>query len=189
MGEAIAERAPIVLVKQKEPYTGEGYGEYVLAHYQIAKPPQPYMDAAHPLPLSFWSYRPSKAMLDMGIDLTAVKTLTRQPMVMEDPFSGWKALHFVPTLILSRDIDAYNFDGTAHFREMALDKDWMRNQTYREYFEDGKLRPGNGERGMMGSGYTNGTLPCDGHPGLRHCYIDLSNGDTLLGFQWVWYNK
>jgi len=42
---------------------------------------------------------------------------------------------------------------------------------------------------LMGSGYTSGCIPSDGHARQVLCHVDLSNGDELLVSVWDWYNK
>ena len=179
----------ITLVEQPEPFKGDGNGSYVMSQYQIARPNEAYMRTAHPLSLSFWSYRPSKALVDMGFSTPTVRKIVRGGLINEDPFSGWKALHFVPSLVLTHSIEIYDLEKAQPWRNMVEDADYMRRLVYPHFFDDGHLEPSNIERGMMGSGYTVGTLPIDGHPEIAPAYMDLSNGDTLVGFQWVWYNK
>lgn len=44
-------------------------------------------------------------------------------------------------------------------------------------------------KSMLGHGYTDGTLPCDGDGNITFTYMPLSNGDKLICASWEWFNK
>jgi hypothetical protein len=64
--------------------------------------------------------------------------------------------------------------------QYAFDLEWWKNLSN---------NPGKIVMSLLGHGYTEGTLPCDGVNSIELVTIDLDNGDQLLAFCWFWYNK
>lgn len=44
-------------------------------------------------------------------------------------------------------------------------------------------------RAMLGHGYTEGTLPCDGHGKIEYGTVPMDNNDKILVACWVWFNQ
>lgn len=42
---------------------------------------------------------------------------------------------------------------------------------------------------FLGHGYTTSRLPLDGFSELDNAVIELDNGDAILGWIWLWFNK
>ena len=122
---------------------------------------------------------------------------------------------FIPHIILAQEVEPYAPEGfvsgdvettvTARpyvdpYLAMALDSDWMKQCHFGIYSEDSGARDTGKitrwpiemsgiQQAMAGHGYTNCTLPCDGHGRSEPMCLLLSNDDLLAGWLWVWFNK
>ena len=77
--------------------------------------------------------------------------------------------------------------------DMVFDEDWMNNRIYSKMFDKAprlpEHYPGGVQQSIMGHGYTDFTLPNDGSGSIRFSMAKLDNGDNLICYSWVWYNK
>lgn len=173
------------------------YGDYDVyggGCYMAESPSQEFLDACNPVSLSFWSYRPMRSMLQVGIDKSDLIQFFKAVKVSDDPFSGMDYYGVVPSILLTADLSKYDTSEirTAHLG-MAQDKKWNREYTFGGMFEPGddfmQWPPTGGERGMMGSGHTDFTLPSDGSASMTNTFLTLDNGDFVMCHAWCWHNK
>ena len=88
----------------------------------------------------------------------------------------------MPSVILTDDIKKYEEYIPLHMRSMCYDMKWMKSQ----YTIDAI---GDIQQSLLGHGYTDGTYPSDGDGELILLDAQLDNGDMVVGWGWVWYNK
>jgi len=114
------------------------------------------------------------------------------------PYSTNVYYTFVPQYVFTDDVEALIKDNPA-----ATFSGFVRDQAYqRQLFNDRRCNPHNEAAGpehrfpfgaltesFLGHGYTDGTLPHDGHGKLMPATVALSNGDYIGGTVWVWFNK
>lgn len=101
----------------------------------------------------------------------------------ECPFvEGNRYYWFVPNVILTDDIKKYDEYITHHLKNIAYDMEWIK-QKY-NYNARGEIHDS-----LLGHGYTDGTLPIDGHGYIDLLDAELDNGDMVIGHGWIWYNK
>ena len=137
----------------------------------------------NPLSLELYSINPWNTLDRLGIDCEPLKTSCRY----RDPWSDNIYYWFVPTTIDTLDVSQYKPDRevTNSIHEMLFDTKYMKEHHYK----DGLGVATGIEKSFLGHGYTSSTLPNDGHGKTEPVYLQLSNGDKLCGFLWIWYNK
>jgi hypothetical protein len=59
----------------------------------------------------------------------------------------------------------------------------------RSFMGGGLFKPNSIMRTMMGHGYRDCALPCDGSGDIKYYWAGLDNEDTLYCAVWEWYNK
>ena len=123
-----------------------------------------------------------KALSAFGIDYEKFKEeITYQCPYREIPYY-W----FFPTFIICNDINVYKDLPEVNMSRFSFASDvdfWVNmHKCYEE-------KSNQVEQSFLGHGFTNCTLPSDGSGEIEHVYVNLSNGDKLAGYVWVWYNK
>lgn len=144
-----------------------------------------------PIPLTTIADFSWTALDKLGIaDIAAVQQLCQYRC----PWTDNKFYHFMPWLLLTKDKEQYIQPKTS-FAEMAFDVGWTRDMVLPSYFSeiDGTERKvidkDDITQAMLGHGYTEGTLPCDGHGRNVLACLELSNKDLIAGWLFTWYNK
>lgn len=103
---------------------------------------------------------------------------------------------FAPTCILFSDPDSFLLKHAGHHQHAR----WLTMIDIVSYAADGRSDffrsgegydegPGHIERGLLGTGYTDGTRPSDGSPGIEMGGLTLSDGSAIVGYVMCWYNK
>lgn len=110
------------------------------------------------------------------------------------PWTDNTYYHFMPWLLLTKDKTRYTQPETS-FGETAFDVGWTRDMVLPSYFSemDGTTKKvvekDSITQAMLGHGYTECTLPFDGHGRNMICCLGLNNGDLIAGWLFVWFNK
>jgi len=104
----------------------------------------------------------------------------------------------VPSYILTNDLAQY-LKGTRHAQLFQNDWDYLREIGREHYKKDSS---GNADLHrdhlmflsratdlLLGSGFTEGTLPSDGSGEIKEAKINLNNGDFIVANLWFWFNK
>lgn len=124
-----------------------------------------------------------RALERLGIDISKVQ----EEFIYECPFhNGNKYYWFIPSILLSRDVNKYRKNPNDKYsREaIAFDQEWINKMFKQEtYHEDNIVKS------MLGHGYTDCTLPYDGNGQIELVVLELNNGDFIMGPIWVWFNK
>ena len=104
----------------------------------------------------------------------------------------------VPSYILTKDMAQYLKD-TQHGKLYDYDWDWLRkmgregSEKYPldqdQQFEKHILFMSRATNLLLGTGFTEGTLPTDGHGRIHEAKVNLDNGDVIVVNLWFWYNK
>lgn len=104
----------------------------------------------------------------------------------------------VPTYILTKNIEQY-LENTRHAMLYRNDWEWLREMGKEgsikdpynniQQFERHILFMSRATNLLLGTGFTEGTLPTDGHGSLEEAKVGLDNGDFVTVNLWVWYNK
>lgn len=128
---------------------------------------------------------PWKAMERFGIE--GASTL-RDESCYTCPWTDNSYFWFVPyALIINGSPDVYKpKEMPQHLvsqYDYSLDLKW-----HARYFKNDPP-PSDIQLALLGHGYTSFTLPSDGSGSVWKTKIQLSNGDFIAGFMWVWYNK
>ena len=119
-----------------------------------------------------------KALPIFGIDHKEFK----RKMTYECPFRNIPYYWFFPTFIICHDANLYKglIQNESKFG-FASDTDfWLYMHKCCE------KEPNQVEQSFLGHGFTNCTLPSDGSNRIEHVYVNLSNGDKLAGYIWIW---
>lgn len=110
--------------------------------------------------------------------------------IYECPFiEGNKHYWFFPSFKFTNLKEDTNYIHSDSFPNMAnnFKNDQIRSiKNFNEYAEHNEFH---GKSVCMGHGYTSGTLPYDGINGKDIACLYMDNGDILVGFTWVWFNK
>ena len=115
--------------------------------------------------------------------------------VYDDVVTGHRAMGLVPLYLLTTNVDAYAHDkgfSMNRLRSVADRQDDVEDyfdghKKHRAYLEE--LALSRIEQVLLGSGYTDFTLPSDGSVGVSWQFVALSNGDVLLLAGLEWFNK
>ncbi len=103
--------------------------------------------------------------------------------VYECPWTENQYTGFVPMAIETDDLEKFR-PLIPEWREYLLDVDFMKKgYKSRPYAMDGIAQS------FAGHGYESGTLPMDGDHRLALAAINFENGDRLIGWLWLWFNK
>ncbi len=148
-------------------------------------------DIEHPILLSLFGNHIWRVLDRFEIDYKELK----EKVKYECYLTGNTYYNFLPFMILcGHGSHAYRGLSTfgKHAYDMHFDEEWTKNQILclndddeEEYWK----KPSKIQTSMLGHGYTECTLPSDGSNEIDVCYANLSNGDALAGFIWLWYNK
>lgn len=136
------------------------------------------------------SYNPFTVLDRIGVD----GKFLSDTMQYRCPFDRGNVYYwFVPVFILCQNgVNAYRQYGFEEkIFDFAFDTDWTK-RNYDEYDWDGdliKVSPGSIICSMHGHGFTMGTIPSDGSKERRMVKVELTNGDFIAGYIWVWFNK
>jgi hypothetical protein len=79
-------------------------------------------------------------------------------------------------------LETYSKHAPPHCRAMLLDKEWIKKHVV-------KWKGGIWHTLIMGSGYKEPILPSDGSNSKMLSAVKLDNGDYMLVWHFVWYNK
>jgi len=177
----------INIVKARKPHTPE-IGDYMFGGEYIMAKPETLLVMCNLISLSHFGYNPFKCLNNIGV--LVPPTFKWDTTYCDDPYAlGRVQYGIVPDLLLTVNAARYQTD-SAQYEKMAVDKHWNRDVVFRNYLAGEK--PDDAPqwvRSMMGSGYTTGTLPSDGHGSIEVGYVGLNNGDALRCYVWEWYNK
>lgn len=180
----------IEIIKAKKPASPE-IGDYLFGRKYLRDKPTELLKTCNLIHLSHFARLPWQAMSRAGIGNISISGFIKASLNKDDPYRN--RVYFtgiVPDTLLTNDASVYDFSKVRE-PKMATDLEWNRGVVYRSYLEDNDTEPTETAvtRTYMGSGYTSGTMPYDGHAGLGWGYVDLSNGDALRCIVWEWYNK
>ena len=138
---------------------------------------------------------PWRGTAALGVDIGEL----REAAVCRCPCSERDYHAFVPVAVLTDDAMGHYIDRMDHrpaFADMLADAPWNRHCVLGidDADDDGSVPDpeetlGKIARAVLGTGYTSGTMPCDGGASLVWVAIPLDNGDKLLCAAWEWCNK
>jgi len=101
----------------------------------------------------------------------------RDSMIYECPFNeGDRYYWAIPVVLCASNPDDYH----------QIPNE---NSLFGREFPYTRIKCAHDNSHYLGHGYTDGTLPMDGHGETRLAKTNLSNGDFLLMVTWEWYNK
>ena len=123
------------------------------------------------------------ALKKLGIDAEEMRRNSQYECPLTDR-DYWAAM---PRRIYTDDIRRYVHAVPSWMEKMAQDMSWVRDIAMRDIGENPK--PDRVETCMLGPGYTDFILPCDGHSSIVENMVELSNGDQLVVAHHEWYNK
>jgi hypothetical protein len=165
-------------IKQEIPYTPE-IGD-ILSGAEFIKRTTPELEDFYE-----WNYFPAnsanlnvwESLKKFGIDISEL----RRTVEYQCPWSNNRFYHFLPIVVIANDLKLYRecFHGDDY---MFLGKDMGVTDKY--VFDLNEIH-----KSMMGHGYTEFTLPIDGHGKWIKVLVELENHDFLFGYCWEWYNK
>lgn len=119
------------------------------------------------------------ALEKLGIDI-----LYKDQMAYECPYRYIQFYWFYPTFLICQDHNIYKSKVDCRRFDILTDADYWIN-----FVKICDEKPNKIHMSFLGHGYTSGTLPSDGHGTPELVYVNLSNGDKIAGFVWIWYNK
>jgi hypothetical protein len=175
------EKPKIKLLATKE--TFDDTGDLLCGQVFIIKQPVMDLSPGHDklLPLMMTS-DPWITLTRYNVDAGDLKTM----LEYECPWSDNRYYWFMPNLILVRkDVGIYR-------------QGRLKDKEYDYYFDTAFIKHIHGHnifeldnvhRAFLGHGYTDSTLPSDGSGRLEKAAVALENGDFLLGWTWIWFNK
>lgn len=149
--------------------------------------------------LDFASLNPWRALDALDTDAEEL----RQRSLYECPITDRVYSAWVPDHIISSEIRTELLEGiNPRFRSMAIDVSWMKNVTMSHFYK-GELglpdtfgmqrtRPEHVTRlvsCLIGPGHTTYLSPSDGHASVEVAALEFDNGDELVCYHLVWYNK
>lgn len=161
----------------------EDVGDVLYGQGFIIQPPAMDLSPGHDklLPLCMTN-DPWITLVRYNVDADDLKTM----LEYECPFSDNKYYWFIPNLILvKKSVEIYR-------------QGRLKDKQYDYYFDTAFIKHIHGHnifeldsvrRAFLGHGYTDGTLPSDGEGKLVKAAVALENGDFLLGWTWLWFNK
>lgn len=129
------------------------------------------------LPLCLVSPNPWRALQILGIDTQEIM------LPYTCPYTGLVFYGLVPSCLVSSDVGRYA-------DKIRYDKDYILDHEYhREMWKDRVFDLQDVARVLLGTGYTHGTGINDGSRSLHQTKVNLSNGDYLWCYLWLWHNK
>lgn len=188
----------ITVLKSKQHYTPKN-GDILQAEEYINRKAT-LVDVQGKLAFLNFVGNPWAALNLLGISADDLKKETRYTCPYTDNKYHW----FIPfALVLKGDVECYQKDeGFREHYKMIFDWDWTKwalkdeisglektVQDGNDGWDNAKPCLSSIQHSIMGHGYTVGTLPTDGSRSRILVAVDLSNGDSLLGYVWEWYNK
>lgn len=187
------------VVRQKTPWKpdiGDVLGEgasFVKCAFEMGM-----IEKANLVGVGYLGPSPWGALGRLGVDSKQIMGL----FAYECPFiKGNRYWHFCPWLIItSKNTDEYRQRAKTRYMswlDMAVDSDWVRKMYVGSYrnpdspyrINPDKIEPDRVSAAILGHGYTYCTLPSDGHGCHELACLELDNGDLLVGWLWVWFNK
>jgi hypothetical protein len=106
------------------------------------------------------------------------------------PYTSYEHYGIVPVAILTDAPDKYINAARVNLREMLGDKEWNAPDCDITDTDDlQKTYLSQIDNIILGTGYTCGTIISDGTSSTEPLVLELSNGDHVLCFAKVWYNK
>lgn len=130
---------------------------------------------------------PWKDLIKLRIKCNDFKeAVTYKDFVIENTYY-W----FLPIMILTDNNQKYRNDNLkSPVYNHIFDSDFCKGNLFSpDLGNDIAISPGKIHASLLGHGYTYGTLPSDGSGRLDMLYVNLSNGDRLAGYCWIWFNK
>ena len=131
--------------------------------------------------MSYFRPIPWQTLRCFGVDVEELTALLEYSC----PFTENKYYWFVPTCILVRSKVGTRAYRQGMFKESVYDYLF----DLESYSDDNTFSLSQVQVALLGHGYTDGTLPHDGSCYKKQAAIALDNGDYLLGWSWVWFNK
>jgi hypothetical protein len=110
----------------------------------------------------------------LGIDADELK----KAVEYDCPYTKNKYYWILPTYLVLTSNTVKYYNGKPD--DFEFDIDWWKRSD---------IKPNSIQLALLGHGYTNGTLPCDGSGAIKLVLVSLDNGDALLCYCWIWYNK
>lgn len=152
----------------------------------FAKPPQEVWEDKPILPLMLVAHNAWNAVGRLGISGDEF----HHKITYDCPFiKGNYHYMFLPMYLFSKNVEWW-VDRYAGTRKNDMKHEYMKDSSWqRKVIDDNLFKPNKIETSLLGSGYTIGTLPCDGSGKLEPVIMMLENDDYLGGLVWVWYNK
>jgi len=163
-------------------YTPE-YGDILYGDEYIAGKVE-LKDIKHPILLSNFGNNTWETLKKFEIDYE----MLQKRVTYECYMTGNKYYWFLPMMILcGYSTKAYR--GLSSFSDpyfnMLFDEEWTL-----QFLEGYSVENINKiQQSLLGHGYTLGTLPSDGSNSIEVVWVEMSNGDKLVGFCWIWHNK
>ena len=124
------------------------------------------------------------------------------------PVTRFQYFPVVPFAVLAKDAEKYKEQIPSYNHRMAFDREWNfeTETSYKKYSNlpknpekilsicnwggNGAIRsPNKIEAALLGTGYTEGTRPCDGGSSVEVGVLHTDSNDLILCFHWVWINK
>ena len=128
------------------------------------------------IPLYNLSMDPLEALIPLSIDKAFFENVRHI-----DPYTGFQVYGIMPSAVLTDDTQKYN-NLNVWNKDIVLDSDW--NKRNKECL--GLQLVGTH---LMGTGFTYGCQASDGNCTLEQGKLQLSNGDWLFVYFWLWFNK
>jgi hypothetical protein len=167
---------------QKKPYTPDN-GDILSGGKYIVRKVKNIEDLGSLLSATALSNNPWKSLKMLNVETEHI----RKAFQYLCPYTDNKYYHFIPAaIVIKNGVDAYrkpNYEDKSF--DYLFDLDWVTNCV----FQHKHPHLNSIGKSMLGHGYTDGTLPNDGHGNHIEVLIELDNDDYLFGYCWEWYNK
>ena len=137
-----------------------------------------------------WINRHSwNALKILGIDAERFQKV----ITYECPWTQNQFWWYLPMYLFTDELEMWldrcdPYRVTSWTRDIILDVEHMQHH-YSFHDTENSFETGNVDEALLGHGYTEGTMPNDGHGSLYDATLTLSNGDYIGGKVWVWFNK
>lgn len=168
----------IQVLHTKKAY-GPDLGDLLQLHEYIAGVVGPKDILKQQIHLKRLGCDPWRVLQKLNVDCEDLK----QKSVYEDyMIEGNKYYWFLPHILESDDVSKYKNDIPESLFGYATDSTFFS-------IDFNECEVSIIDQVLLGHGYTLCTLPSDGSPELEWMYVELSNGDRIIGPGWMWYNK
>lgn len=176
------------IIKHEFKTTGDtdvygNYGEYC-KNYDPS-----IFDDKHVIPLNYFGASGRKVLKLLAPYLNNVEVLVDSSQY-DCPYTEYTHYGLIPVLITTDDPTKYLVKMPEWLREAAADKEWNRPKfdlSDEQELQENYLTSINTI--LLGSGYTTMTIISDGSNYTEPMVLELENGDNILCFGKVWYNK